>query len=634
MSGRDLSGGYYSPLREINATNVQQLGLAWQYPIGGHQSLEATPLVVGGTLYTTGNWGAVVALDAANGRVRWTFDPYAGAPLRRRTLGNIANRGVALWRGTVYVAAHDCTLHALDAANGRSRWRVDTREDPRYFCTGAPLIAGREVVIGNGGADIGPGGLRGYVSAYDLESGALRWRTYTVPKLGETQPSAALASAAATWDPARDPRFGGGGTAWNALSYDAALDRIFVGTGNAAPNLSARVKEGRPLDRLYAASILALDADTGRIAWHYQTTPGDVWDYDAAAPMVFAELLVEGVTRHVLMQANKNGFFYVLDRSSGAPLSAAPYVFMSWSRGLDRQFRPIVPDDADNGSRWHVFYPGALGAHAWSPMAFSPHTGLVYVPAVDTPEDPGTARRVTRGVLKAWDPVRQRLVWEHATSTAGYVIQGGALATAGNLVIAGREDGHLVAYAADSGRLLADFETGAATVAAPMSFGVRGEQYLAVMQGQGGNYTFALEAHSAVDSLNEGRLLVLKLGGGAIPRPPAATASDSPTLPPRRGREPPRPAEVIAQGAALFDTWCARCHTPGPSAMPSDRIAILDRYTAREVFTAIVYQGALVPRGMPRFEGALSVGDVETLRGFVVQSLAAAPPPADRGPAH
>jgi quinohemoprotein ethanol dehydrogenase len=623
LTGRDPEGSYYSPLATINAATVERLGFAWQFPIGGHHTLESTPIVVDGVLYASGNWGTVVALDAANGRLLWRFDPYADGSVPRRPFGNIVNRGVVLASGKAYVIAYDCRVFALDARSGTPIWTVDSKEDSRYFCTGAPLVAGDVLVVGDSGSDVSPGGLRGYVSAYDLVTGTRRWRTYMVPRLDDPQPSEALAAAAATWDPARDARFGGGGTPWNALTYDASLQHILVGTGNAAPYISAREKEGRPLDRLYASSILALDVHSGRILWYYQTTPGDVWDYDAAAPFVLADLTIAGRRHRTLLQANKNGYFYVLDRETGTPLSGGAFAYQSWSSGLDARFRPIVPPGADNGVRWHLFYPGTLGAHAWEPMAYSPKTGLVYIPTVDTPM--ATPRRLARGVLKAWDPVHQRLVWEHQTAPDQLVRQGGVLATGGGLVISGREDGRILAYAAATGRILKTIETGAATLAAPMTYALNGEQFIAVMQGAGDHYTYALEGAGASQYLNDGRLLVLRLGGAAVPPP----ASPAPTAVHARAPEARRPPDVVAAGAALFEKWCTRCHgveTNGVAAGggAEGRIPVATDLATRESFAAIVLEGALVPRGMPRFDDVLSIGDAELIRAY----LSAINPPA------
>jgi quinohemoprotein ethanol dehydrogenase len=634
LSGRDVGGTFYSPLTQINAETVGALGFAWEFKTGGYRTLEATPIVVDGLMFTSGNWGAVYALDATSGRLMWQFDPYADGRVARRPGVDVVNRGIALWHGMVFVSSLDCRAVALDARTGKIIWSVRTTEDPRYLCTGAPLVADGVVVFGNGGSDQDTGGLRGYVSAYDVATGKFRWRTYTVPKPGDPHPSPEMKAAEASWDPGRDYSFGGGGTVWNGMAYDVEAKRVYVGTGNAAPYVSRREIGGRALDRLHAASILALDGSTGRIVWHFQATPGDMWDFDATAPLILADLSVAGELRKAVLQANKNGYFYVLDRTTGHPISARPFAFVSWSTGMDENYRPLVTAEAADASRPRINYPGTLGAHNWAPMSFSRRTGLVYVPAVDTPsvdvnlrgESPAggqsASRRVLRGTLKAWNPVEQRLAWEQPTSDDHFVRQGGALSTAGKLVIAGREDGSLVAYADDTGAVLQLLQTGAATIAAPMTYEVDGVQYIAVMQGLGGAYTYTLEAANQAHYLDQGRILVLRLGGGSVPRP----ASAAPGLPAARPPGHGGTAAQIALGRSLFNTWCAKCHAGASSEVP-DRGMLERGISDLEIFKAIVMQGALVPRGMARFNDVLSAADVEAVRAFLVSEAWA----ADRG---
>jgi quinohemoprotein ethanol dehydrogenase len=652
---------YYSPLTQINSRNVQDLGFAWDFKTGTTRGMEATPIVAGGILYASGPWGVVYALEASSGRLVWQFDPRSAAQVARYASVDVANRGIALARQRSYVTALDCRTFALDAHTGKVVWETATAEGPTYACAGVPLVAGDVLIVGSGGGDTGPGGLRGYVSAYDLDTGALRWRFHTVPKSGEAPATAAMQAAEATWDPDRDPAFGGGGTVWDGMSYDAASNRVFVGTGNAAPYLSAREKSGRPLDRLYAASIVALDAATGRLDWHFQTTPGDIWDYDACAKMILADLRVRGRTRHVLMQANKNGYFYVLDRDTGEPLSARPFTYVTWSTGMSKQFRPIVRQDADYSTQPRTIYPGAQGAHSWAPMSFNPATGLVYIPTLEIPSiivnlpanpgatvkyvDGGTgpgfavpdrnyqprdlvpifgqlpqisdrrgdgAPRV-QGVLKAWDPVRQKLVWQRQTSQDYFVLDGGVLSTAGNLVFAGREDGRFVAYAADSGAVLKTLETGTATMAAPTTYIVDGTQYVAVLQGHGGSTMYSHQGTAAMHAANEGRILVLKLGGSAVPQP-VARPQEPYRLPPARKGTP----EQIASGRTLFVTWCSKCHNLGVPAVTPDLTRLNRGIGAEEVFASIVRRGALLAGGMPRFDDVLSSQNVADLHAYII----------------
>lgn len=652
---------YYSPLSRINSANVKELGFAWEFKTGDRRGMEATPVVADGLLYASGPWGIVYAVDADDGKLSWKFDPHVNGQVARYANVDVANRGVALEGHTVYVTALDCRTFALDSRSGAVRWRVATAERPTYACSGAPLLAGHVLVVGNGGGDTGRGGLRGYVSAYDLKSGALRWRFYTVPRRGEAQPSAAMRRAEATWSADRDPGFGGGGAAWDGMAYDAATNLVFIGTGNAAPYLGGRSAAGRSYDRLYAASIVALDATSGRLVWYYQTTPADIWDYDAAAKMVLADLRFGGKIRKVLMQANKNGYFYVLDRVTGEPLSVRPFTYLTWSSGMSARYRPIEQADSDYSEAPRLVYPGAQGAHSWAPMSFDPKTGLVFIPTLEVPNlivnlaashgasvkyiDGGTgpgfatpdqdyraadveplfgplphvsAMRAdgeprVQALLKAWDPAAGKVVWQQRTSQDHFVLDGGALSTAGNLVLAGREDGRFVAYAADTGAILASLDTGTATMAAPMTYEIGGVQYVAVLQGHGGSIMYSYSGTAAMSRQNEDRILVLKLGGSRIPLPAARVPAPYPLPPPRHGT-----AAQIESGRSLFYSWCSKCHSLGVTAVTPDP-SRLGRGTASvEAFKSIVLGGALVPLGMARFDDVLSSEDAEEIHAFLL----------------
>ena len=351
--GRDKDGTYYSPLTTINADNVKDLGFAWSYDLGTPlRGQEATPIVIDGVLYTSGTWGYVYAVDAATGRELWRYDPKADYQAARNPCCDLVNRGVAVWKGKVYVASVDGRLHALNAATGEKIWEVDTIADHKlpYASTGAPQIAGEVVIIGNAGSDMGRGGVRGYVSAYDLQTGALKWRFYTVPPaVGQPFENPELAAAAKTWDSHRDAQYQGGGTAWDGLAYDPELNLVYFGTANAAP-YDLRQLGPAKLDGLYTASIIALHADTGRLAWYYQTTPHDHWDFDADQKMILADLDIDGVPQHVLMQASKNGFFYVLDRKSGKLLSAKNYTYINWASGVDMKTGRPMPTPNPTGT--------------------------------------------------------------------------------------------------------------------------------------------------------------------------------------------------------------------------------------------------------------------------------------------
>jgi quinohemoprotein ethanol dehydrogenase len=658
--GRDGQGTYHSPLADINVGNAGRLGFAWEYQLGTRRGLEATPVVVDGVMYVSGNFGRVYALDAATGRERWVYDPEVDGQWGRYSCCDAVNRGVAVWRGRVYVGALDGYLHAIDAATGKRVYKVDTLPERSakhpYTITGAVLIAGDSVVVGSSGADFA--GVRGYVSAYAIASGALQWRFYTVPRDPKEGPQDQrhLDKALATWDPRHRWEAGSGATVWDGISYDPDLKLVYVGTGNGAPyNIKEDGRRGG--DDLYAASILAIHQDTGALAWYYQTTPGDRWDYDSAAKMVLADLDLGHGPRKVLMQASKNGFFYVLDRATGELLAAHPYAYVNWTLGLDpKTHRPIPNPRAEYTTGPKLVFPGMAGAHTWQPMSYSPATGLVYIPTIEAPMVfVDTAKRSagliegmftvqglapegyepkelasllgpmpsleslsrgikaparSRGVLRALDPVTGRIAWERPTPTWW---DGGVLSTAGNLVFEGDATGQMSVYTADSGRLLARIELGSSVMAAPMTYRVRGGQYVAVLAGYGGgNMGMPLPAESAAYRYgNGGRLIALKLGGGAVPKP-------APVEDPPFGQPPQRPtaAAEVAHGEVLYNRYCARCHVFGRAILPD-----LRRMTAATdaLFYEIVLNGAYVAKGMGRWDDVLARADAEAIHAYIVE---------------
>jgi len=483
--GRDSAQSYFSPLEAINASTVDRLGFAWAYDLSTTRGQEGTPIVVDGVMYASGYIGNVYAIDAPTGAEKWRFDPPITHQSMRNPCCDALNRGVAVWEGRVYAASIDGKLYALDAATGRQIWSVDTIIDHSmsYTSSGAPLVAGHVVVIGNSGGDMDSNGVRGYVSAYDLKSGALQWRFFTVPPApGNKFEHPELAIAAQSWGPARSPKPTGGATVWDGMTYDPALNLLYFGTGNPAPGRPRAVSD-RSTDELFSCSILALNPDTGRMAWYYQTTPGDQWDFDSTQKIILADLKIAGGLRHVLMQANKNGFFYVLDRKTGRLLSAKNFTFVNWASGVDlKTGRPIIQPQAEFYKTPSNIYPSGAGAHSWQPMSYNPMTGLVYIPVADASNvllnmpvnggllkfangasgtggivpddsyDPAGLRDLfgplpslesvraqhpgkrVRELIRAWDPVKQRVVWEHETSSGTRSYDGGILSTAGNLV--------------------------------------------------------------------------------------------------------------------------------------------------------------------------------------------------------
>ena len=643
--GRDFGETHFSPLQQINTENVRTLGFAWQYSTHSYRGLEATPIFVDGVLYFTGNWGRVYAVDAKTGQDIWTFDPEVPGKWARNACCDVVSRGLSVWEGKVYAASLDGRLFSLDASTGKVLWQVDTFTDRSipYTITGAPRIAGNNVIIGNGGAEYG---VRGYITAYNVHTGKQAWRFYTVP--GDPKKPfehAEMEMASKTWDPNSRWDIGGGGTAWDAIVYDPELNLLYVGTGNGSPWIQA---ERSPAggDNLFLSSILALNPDTGKLVWYYQTTPGENWDYTATQPIILAELKFAGKTRKVLMQAPKNGFFYVLDRQTGELLSAEKYAVVTWASHVDlKTGRPQKSDSAiyDKGKK--IVLPSPAGAHNWQPMAYNPQTGLVYIPAMNDPaiyerrnnfdfikginnqgahfvegtilskagevgandvsmNEPG-------GYLLAWDPTKGRPAWKH--KLGDFIFHGGVLSTAGNLVFQARDDGLLVVYAADTGTVLKTIQTGNSILAAPMSYMLDGEQYIAVMAGYGGGPFGYFPVGSAVEKyINEGRLLVFKLGGGDVPLPD--------TRPPL-GPIPKPPIQTASsqswqRGEALFAKACGECHWnlnggyPDLTRMPPE---------VHERFMQIVSDGEREALGMAGFGDILSEQQIKDIYAHLIQ---------------
>ncbi len=664
-AGRDKDGTYYSPLAGIDQRNAAQLGFAWQYDLGSPmRGQEATPIVVDGIMYTSGTWGYVYAIDAATGRELWRYDPKPDYFTGRHPCCDLVNRGVAVWKGRVYVASTDGRLHALNAATGKKIWEADTITDHNlpYSSTGAPQIAGKVVVIGNGGADMGHTAVRGYVAAYDLQTGEFKWRFYTVPPaVGQPYENPELALADKTWDPHRKADQHGGGTAWDGFAYDPSLNLVYFGTANAAP-YDLRQLGPAKLDSLFAASIVAVDATTGRMAWYYQTTPRDSWDYDSVQKLILADMQFDGTAHPVIMQASKNGFFYVLDRKTGKLLAAKNYAYVNWASHIDLNTgRPVLTGEADWYSSPKNVYPSWAGAHTWNPMSYSAQTHLVYIPVIDMsavwidmlhnggtmkyldgfftvqgifPDDTYDAaalkklygpvpdlqavkatRKVkpVRELLRAWDPVAQKTVWEHETSSGIRGYDGGVMSTAGNLVFQGRGSGELWVYAADTGKVLKVIKTGSHLMAAPMTYSVRGEQFVAIQAGYGGAAITVgpiPPSSAALKYQNTNRVIALKIGGGAVPTP--APRAEEPF------DEPPVQNAGKAQidaGELKFVEECSRCHVLGPSSTPDLRKLNPGVHSA---FKDIVLKGVLAPSGMERFDDILSEQDVDNIHAYLI----------------
>jgi len=668
--GRNWQGDRFSPLAKISADTAGDLGFAWEYEFRSHRGRvehgqEATPLVVDGVIYASGPWGSAIAVDAKTGRERWRYDPDVDGSYNRKACCDVVSRGLQVWQGKVYVATLDGHLVALNASDGRELWKVDTlidRAQRSYSITGPPQVAGSVVVIGNSGAEFG---VRGYVTAYDLQTGAQRWRFYTVP--GDPQQSPPehpeMATALKTWSAQSDWASGLGGTVWGEMNYDPALHLLYIGTGNASP-LAPWVRSPGGGDNLYLASILAIDPDTGRLAWHFQTAPGEMWDYTATQNMILADLSIDGRLRKVLMQAPKNGYFYVLDRQSGEFLSGKPYVFTNWATGLDAKGHPTINPAATYKDKPALVFPTGAGGHNWPPMAFNPQTQLVYIPARESgmvmtavpgpyqwkpgrtnaahdvafsffvdlmspaqrkeydavvASHPDLPDPATREYLIAWDPVQQQERWRLPLGRAE-LAGGGVLTTAGNLVVQGTSAGKLMVYRADTGDVVREIDVGTGIMAAPVSYEIDGEQYIAVLAGFGGAMAPLYPAESAAyRHQNYGRLLAFKLGGAQTPLPPPRESAPIPAPP----ALPATPA-MAQRGAGLFFTYCVLCHGGQGNARLS-AYPDLFRMNAEThaAFEDIVHGGVLKANGMASFADVLTTDDVAAIHAFLVQGQAA-----------
>lgn len=648
--GRTYGEQRFSPLQQINAGNVEKLGLAWAYPTATTRGLQASPIVVDGRMYTTGTWSVVYALDARTGKELWKFDPEVPRAWGRYACCDAVNRGVALWKGAVYVATLDGRLIALDARNGQKRWEVNTIDRTKpYTITAAPRIVKGKVLIGNAGAEYG---VRGYLSAYDAATGKLVWRFYTVPgNPKDAFENPELEAAAKTWN-GEWWVGGGGGTVWDSMSYDPELDTLYVGTGNGSP-WSRDIRSPGGGDNLYLSSILAMNPDTGRLKWHYQVTPADNWDYTSTQHIILADLVIDGKPRKVLMQAPKNGFFYVIDRVTGELLSADKYIPVTWATHVDlKTGRPVETPEASYSKETRLIIPAPYGGHNWQPMAFNPQTGLVYIPAMqplgifppsqeylktgkytrrdmfwnpgidwntfeDTIEDLlkkfNGALPPERGYLKAWDPLQKKTVWEIEQPTFW---NGGLLTTAGNLLFQGTGDGRFVAYAADSGKVLWAVPTMIGIIAPPVTYEVKGEQYVVVMAGFGGAGGVTGGDPRTMASgkyMNDGYVFAFKLGGKAAMPHVAEKNAAIPELPPSEATE-----AQVTNGKYKYMSTCMVCHgalVVSGGVLPDLRMLPPEKHA---IFKEIVYDGVIHGSGMPTMGDLLTEQDVRDIEAYIV----------------
>lgn len=640
--GRTYSEQRFSPLNRINDHNISRLGLSWYFDLDTHRGQEATPLVADGVMYFTSAWSKVYALNAVTGKLLWWFDPRVPKSWDANTCCDVVNRGVAIWHDKVYVGTLDGRLIALNAVTGTPVWEQLTIDRKwRYSITGAPRVAKGKVLIGNGGGEFG---VRGYVSAYDAETGKLLWRFYTVPG-DPSKPfeQPILQQAAKTWS-GEWWKIGGGGTVWDSIVYDPELDLVYIGVGNGGPwNDEYRSPEGG--DNLLTCSIVALNAETGQYVWHYQEVPEDDWDYDSAEQMILADLPIDGTTRQVILHAPKNGFFYVIDRENGKLISAKPFTFINWASGIDlKTGRPIE----NHSIRYpHIeaspIVPGPAGAHSWQPMSYSPPTGLAYIPVNDVgfnfkspeafafkheapnfgidmvaaglPQDPKIKKAIldsVKGKLVAWDPIQQKQAW--AVERPG-PWNGGTLATAGNLVFEGTASAQFEAYRADTGKKVWSFDAQTGIIAGPMTYSVKGEQYVAVLAGWGGVFPLVAGEVSFKSGhvRNVSRMLAFKIGGKAK-LPPLAP------LEPRELNPPASTASVeeIHHGEVVYQRFCSGCH--GDVAVSGGILPDLrySGYLKNDKWFAIVRDGPFESEGMVGFGKEVSRDDASAIRSYLI----------------
>lgn len=632
--GRNYEENRFSPLDQINKTTIDSLGLAWSFKLGSRRGLEATPLVANGIMYFTGTWSKAYAVDARKGELVWEYDPKVPKEYGEKVCCDVINRGVAIYGGLIYLGTLDGRLIALDISTGEKKWEVITVDQSKpYSITGAPRIVKGKVIIGNGGADLG---VRGYVTAYDALTGEQEWRFYTVPgNPADGFENKAMEEAAKTWT-GEWWKYGGGGTPWDAMAFDPELNLLYVGTGNGAPwNRDIRSPDGG--DNLYLSSILALNPDTGDLVWHYQTTPGDSWDYTATQHIILADFAIEGKERKVLMQAPKNGFFYVLDRTNGELISAKPYVYTNWAKEIDKVTgRPIESDFARYPNMNAQISPSASGGHNWQPMAFSPKTGLVYIPASEegmfygqpsnweyfndsrswnmgigfnpkskTHIDSMAGRNF--GKLIAWDPIAQKEKWNYWQKSSW---NAGVLAT-NELIFQGNAEGEFVAFDAENGKNLWSFPLNSGIIAAPMTYAIDGKQYVSILVGWGGIRGLWSKF---TDQINPGTIYTFALGGKASP--PQFPEQSKKKLVDIQFEATPQQLE---NGGPLFHRYCASCHQmilfPGGGSIPDLTYSTSGIF---DTFHQIVGEGSLLSLGMPGFDDRLTKSDIDDIKNYIL----------------
>lgn len=640
----------HSLLTGITTDNVNKLGVAWTYDLKTNRGVESTPIVVDGAMFVTSAWSVVHALDAKTGEELWTYDPQVDKAVGVKACCDVVNRGVAVYEGQVFVGVIDGRLEALNAKTGERNWSIVTVDQSKpYTITGAPRVVDGRVLIGNGGAEMG---VRGYLTAYDTNNGDKLWRFYTVPNPNKQPDNEASDSAFTdvgniTWgDEGLWVTDGGGGTVWDSIVYDEVNDQIIFGVGNGSP-WNRNFRDPSAGDNLFLSSIVAVDAATGKYRWHFQTTPGDNWDYTATQTIILADLPLgeNGSSLRVAMQAPKNGFFYVINAENGNFISGEAFGPVDWATGLDENGRPIEVPAARYTEKSIVLTPGPLGAHNWHPMAFNPDLQLAYIPAqeipasyqedsqlsskptgwntgadfsadippIATPADVKAMRATLKGRLIAWDPKSQSVRWSVEHNNAW---NGGVLSTAGGLVFQGKLNGEFAAYNAATGAPLWSYNVLAGAASGPATYSINGEQYITITTGWGSAYglTSGLAYDQKVLS-SVGKVVTFKLGATGAISPP-----DMPPIDRNAKADSFGDDNMIADGTEAFARNCAVCH--GALAISSGVLPDL-RWSAMtanaQAWRSVVLGGALASNGMVSFAKYLNDEDAEAIRAYVLK---------------
>ena len=636
--GLNYAENRFSLLSQITKENVSTLGLAWTTDLASKRGVEATPLVADGIMYLTGAWSIVYAINASNGKLLWKYDPKVPGKTAEKLCCDVVNRGVALYKGKIIAGTLDGRLISLDAISGNLNWEVLTVDTTKpYSITGAPRVVDGKIIIGNGGAEFG---VRGYISAYDPYDGKQLWRFYTVP--GDPKKpfeNIEMEKAAKTWS-GDYWKYGGGGTVWDAMAYDPELKLLYIGTGNGSP-WDRKYRSNGVGDNLYLSSIVALNVSSGKMAWYFQTTPGDSWDFTAAQHIILADMEIKGVKRKVLMQAPKNGFFYVLDRINGKFISGDPFVYTNWAKKLDSiSGRPIEEPGVHYETVNTDVSPNYNGGHNWQPMAYNPNLNLVYIPARENASNYGhdttwkynkegfgtgngwnlaigtdptkpmrhdtATKNFPRGMLIAWNPILRKKVW---TIPQKADWNGGLLATVSNLVFQGTAQGDFICYDGENGKVLWKMNLGGGIIAAPISYELEGTQYVSIAVGWGGGYGMKKK----FTPLQTGRVFTFKLNGNA-----SIPTFNKPVHLVKPNVNFATNTNEFKQGETLFWKYCGTCHVvdEGGGGLAPD-LAYSNIAANSQHLLSIVHDGAYLPLGMPKFGDRLSKEDILKIQKYI-----------------